>query len=133
MKRTLYHPVFLAALLIFLLNQALERKGIFLPVIHSYSDDLMCLPVILTPALAGFRYYLGPRFCLPVSKIITALILLSVSMEIILPAFSSRHIADAADVIMYALGGAAFHCLINRPLKGSSVSFNSNQSLSYGP
>ncbi len=133
MKRTLSHPVFLAALLIFLINQALEHSGIFLPVIHSYSDDLMCLPVILTPALAGFRYFLGKQFCLPASKIMTALILLSVSMEIILPAFSTRHIADAADVIMYALGGAVFHFLINRPLKSSSVSFTANQSLSYGP
>lgn len=133
MKRTLSHLVFLAALLIFLINQALEHSGIFLPVIHSYSDDLMCLPVILTPALAGFRFFLGKQFCLPVSKIMTAFILLSVSIEIILPAFSTRHTADAVDVIMYALGGAVFHFLINRPLKSSSVSFTANQSLSYGP
>jgi hypothetical protein len=133
MKRTLSHPVFIISLLIFLVNQALEYRGIFVPVIHSYSDDLMCLPVILTLALAGFRFYLGKRFCLPVSKIMTALILFSISMEIILPAFSSRHTADPADVLMYALGGVTFHFLINRPLKDSSVSFTSNQSLSYEP
>jgi hypothetical protein len=133
MKSTLAHPVFLLALLIFLLNQALEGMGIFLRFIHSYSDDLMCLPVVLTPALAGLRYFLGSQFCLPVSKILTALVLFSVTMEIILPLFSFRHIADAADVVMYALGGAAFHFLINRPLNDSSDSFTSNPIQSYEP
>lgn len=115
--KTLLHPLFLVAVALAAANQALERNGIFIPVMHSYLDDLLCFPIVLTVGLAGYRvfytnqsYVLGPWHVWPVAGLYT------IVFEVVLPSYSSVYTADALDVVAYVAGTLAFMRWINRRL-----------------
>lgn len=114
--RTLIHPVFITAVLLSAVNQLLERNGIFLPVIHSYLDDLLCFPIVLTVGLTGYRilhqdgsYTLGPWQVWP------AVVLYAVVFEWVLPSTSPVYTSDVLDVAAYVVGTMVFLRWVNRP------------------
>lgn len=109
------HPIFLVAVLLAATNQLLERNGIFLPFIHSYLDDLLCFPIVLTVGLAGYRlihqddsYTLGPW------QVWATVVLYAVMFEWVLPSYSPIYTADALDVLAYAVGTVVFLRWVNR-------------------
>lgn len=105
-------------LLFFGANQLLELNKVYIWPLHTHLDDLLALPIILTVALAVERaYFRAPRFILPLRFSLLALLLFSVVFELVLPLFSPKHTADALDVVAYAIGGAVFHKVLNRPQK----------------
>ena len=53
--RTLLHPVFFTSVILAVLNQLIERQGVFIPLVHSYLDDLLCFPIVLTVGLSAYR------------------------------------------------------------------------------
>ncbi|WP_299706216.1 magnesium citrate secondary transporter [uncultured Pontibacter sp.] len=115
--RTLRHPVFLVSVVLFLVNQALEQTGVFFPLLFSYLDDLLAMPIVLTIILAAERiYFRKDDFVLPLAWISGAVAAFSVFFELILPPFSQKHTADWLDVVAYAVGAVLFHFTVNRPL-----------------
>jgi hypothetical protein len=114
MKRTLSNPVFLTCLVLAAGNQMLEKEfGVFLPIIHSYLDDLLCFPIVLTLGLAMYRAFI-PNYKLDLLHMIPVLIAYSIYFELYLPSVSTSATSDPIDVLMYALGMAVFGYFINR-------------------
>ncbi len=113
----LWHPLFLGSAGLFWLEWGLSRAGIYVPYLHAYLADLLCLPVVLTLVLAFRRYVvLGqPTHCLSAGQITLAIIYCSLFFEVWMPRLSERYTGDWRDVLAYALGGLAFARWLNRP------------------
>jgi hypothetical protein len=108
---------FLVPVLIFSLNQYLEKvHRIFIPIIHSYLDDLMAMPVILGITLQVFRwiYRSDKSFVFTPVQIIIGTAYVSFVFEVFLPQLSDKYIADPWDVLCYGLGAVYFYFFINR-------------------
>ena len=111
----LKHPLFLALSALTISNEIIERAGWSIPFINSYLDDLACLPVVLTLALAFLRtFFTSPGYTLSKMQIVIAVIYISVAFEWILPSVSSRYTRDHIDILMYVLGAISFGRFINR-------------------
>ena len=113
MKRTLLNPVFLTCLLLAIANQILEKGfGIFIPLVHSYLDDLLCFPIVLTVGLASYRLF-NPAYRLTIWHVLPVFLVYSVYFELYLPTVSTRATADVLDVVMYLFGLTIFGYFIN--------------------
>jgi hypothetical protein len=112
------NPFFYIPVLIFAANQILERYfKLFIPLAHSYLDDLLAIPVILGITLQIYRK-IHPRkdaFSFTKMQILVAVIYVSVVFEWILPRFSTIYTSDILDICCYFAGGVYFFFLINRP------------------
>ena len=116
--RTLLHPLFLACLSLFCLNQALEQAQVYIWPLHTHLDDLLCLPIALRIVLAGQRaYFRNPRMVLPVRHIVFAVAAFSVCFELLFPLYKTLYTADALDVLAYMLGARIFYIYLNKPLE----------------
>lgn len=114
MRKTLSNYVFLTCVLLATVNQTIEKGfGIFVPIVHSYLDDLLCFPIVLTLGLAMYRYF-KPSYELSAWHIWPTAIIYSIYFEGYLPQTSVAYTADIIDVLMYALGALIFQRLINR-------------------
>jgi hypothetical protein len=114
---TFRNPVFIICAALFMLNRLLEWQGVFIALLPSYLDDLLCLPVTLTIILAVERLYFKlPAFIMPVKYSWWAIIAFSVVFEGVLPLLSDRYTADVLDVFFYSLGALIFILTINKPL-----------------
>lgn len=116
----LKNPFFFIPVLLFLINQLLEKSfRIFIPHVHAYLDDLLAIPVILGTTLQIYRL-IHPKkddFSFTKIQILIALIYVSVVFEWFLPKFSTAYTSDLVDVVCYALGAFYFYFLINPPIK----------------
>jgi len=114
MKRTLFHPVFLICLILAAINQLLEKGfGVFIPVVHSYLDDLLCFPIVLTLGLAMYRYF-RPYYRLGFWHIAPVFLVYSIYFEWYLPRVAPSSISDPIDILMYLGGMTIFSYFINR-------------------
>lgn len=114
MRRTLTDPVFLTVILLAVANQIVEKGfGIFIPLVHSYLDDLLCFPIVMTLGLAMYRYF-KPFYKLSVWHIWPVVLIYSVYFEWYLPQTSNAYTADVFDVLMYILGASLFQLTINK-------------------
>jgi len=114
MKKTLLHPVFIIAVLLAAVNQLLERNGVFIPFVHSYLDDVLVFPIVLTVGLSFYRiiwknYTLTPWHIWPLLAVYVFV------FEIWMPTTSSLYTADIFDVVAYVLGIFVFMKYINQP------------------
>ncbi|MBP9150766.1 MAG: hypothetical protein KBF73_00640 [Flavobacteriales bacterium] len=113
MKRTLTNPVFLTCLLLASINQISEKGfGVFVPMIHSYLDDLLCFPIVLTLGLAAYRWH-WPNYRLTLWHMLPVFLVYSFYFEVYLPKTSSNYTSDFVDVLMYLCGLAIFGYFIN--------------------
>ena len=114
MMKTLSNPVFLVCLFLASSNQVLEKMlGIFVPYVHSYLDDLVCFPIVLTLGLATYRL-VQPNYKLTAWHIWPVVVIYSVYFEWYLPQTSAAYTSDIVDVLMYVLGALIFQRYINR-------------------
>ncbi len=113
MKNILLNPVFLLVVVLASVNQMLEKVfGIFIPLVHSYLDDLLCFPIVLTVGLSMYRYF-WPHHRMKAWQIWPVVIVYSVYFEWYLPQTSAAYTADSVDVVMYILGALIFQRFIN--------------------
>ena len=120
MKRTLSNPVFLICVGLAIVNQLIEKGfGIFIPIIHSYLDDVLCFPIVLTLGLGVYRFR-WPNYQLSVYHIWPVVLIYSVYFEWYLPLESTVYTADLLDVFMYVMGALIFQ----RFIKHSSTNLN---------
>ncbi len=113
MKKTLLNPVFLCCVILAIINQTLEKGfGVFIPLVHSYLDDLLCLPIVLTLGLSVYRI-VWPNYKLRLWHMIPVLVVYSIYFEWHLPQFSSGYTSDIFDVLAYTVGLTLFSYFIN--------------------
>ena len=112
--KTLTNRVFISALALFAMYHLVPFQPDF-PLIHSYLDDLLSLPLILTLILFAHRSIRisSDAFTLPRSHIVLSLVLIAGVFELLLPQIAPRFTADIYDVIAYSGGAAIFDLLIN--------------------
>jgi len=102
---------------LFFLVRLGELQGSAPGWIRNYGDDFLCLPLVLSLALAVHRLDgRGSRATLPVSHGLLALGVFTVFFEGILPLTASGAVADPLDVLMYLAGFLVFHLGLNRDL-----------------
>jgi len=116
--------LFLASVVLAAINQLLERSGIFIPIVHSYLDDLLCFPIVLTTGLAAYRMlHQQPNYVLSHWQVWPAVGIYAVVFEVVLPSYSQVYTADVVDVIAYVIGALVFMKWINTPgdLPGKAI------------
>lgn len=114
----LRHPLVVGAALAYGSGQ-LARRWLHWPLpplLGAYLGDLLCLPLMLSAALALHRLLICRTGILPVSWVVAAWLAVSVWFEGLLPLWSAQATADPLDVLAYALGGLAFQRWLNQPL-----------------
>ena len=107
--------IFTTILIAFVLNQTIERMGLYLPFFHSYFDDLLCFPIVLTIVVLAHRNLRlnSKDYVLPISHIVLAVLLFSLIFEIVLPRLHTRFTHDARDILAYTIGAFFFHKYLN--------------------
>lgn len=103
-------------ILLFMLNQFLEKLGIFIPLIHSYFDDLIAVPVTLglTKFLMYFIHrYTYERLYSPF-QIFIVVCMFSVYFEWYLPEKYPYHHRDFFDILCYTFGGIFYYYFIQK-------------------
>jgi len=110
------NPFFWLFTILFMVNQILEKMGLFLPGISSYLDDLLCLPLGLSLILFVQRTFTPQKehYRMPLWQIIFGWLVFSWWFEFHLPEISTKYTKDLWDIVAYAAGGGLFHLLINR-------------------
>ncbi len=102
--------IFWISLLLFTVNQILESIGIFIPIVHSYLDDVLCSPIVLGFALFVQQQftYRNSNYVLSRGMIVLFVLWYALIFEVLLPNYSSRYHADGWDVVAYAIGAYMF-------------------------
>jgi hypothetical protein len=112
----LRHPLVVGAALLYAALR-LNRSWLHQPLptlASSYLGDLLCLPLLLSLALAAHRALIDQRGTLPVAWVLGAWLAVSIWFEGLLPRWSPHAVADPVDVLAYGLGAWLFHHWLNR-------------------
>lgn len=113
--RALRHPVFIIAVILFITHQVVQKAGIAIPFLHSYLDDLLCMPVVLTLSLVFMRALKRkPGYRLKVPLVIFTVAYVAVFFEVLLPRMNARYHGDAWDLLAYLAGAALWWFTVNR-------------------
>src|SRR5690606_27894965 len=92
---------------LFILHQYLQKiAGISLPLVDSYLDPLLCMPILMH--LIVWERKLLHRWrihTLPLLHIAGYFLLISILCEIVFPIWNQNMTADPWDIAFYALGG----------------------------
>lgn len=119
------NPIFIFASIAFWANQYLEKSmGIFVPLYHSYGDDLMAMPVVFGLCLQLMRWFhaMGDQLTFSKKQVLIGLVYFSIVFEIVLPLVSKTYTADPIDVFCYGLGTIVFLKFMNKPAPQSKKS-----------
>lgn len=117
MRGVITNPVFYGSVILAILSRFLEEMGVYLPFVHSYLDDLLCFPIVLSLGLIGYRI-VTPSYILTKWHMWLVVAIYSVYFELYLPTTSVINTADFVDVIMYGLGAFVFDRTVNKLPKG---------------
>lgn len=106
------NPLFILFAGLFALHYFLQNIGVNIPVADAYLDDLLCMPVVLSIALAGMRLFYKTGK-LSASQIIFTVVYCSVLFELVLPLLSDRYTGDFLDIVLYGAGALFFSRFMN--------------------
>jgi hypothetical protein len=115
--KVVLHPVFLLCAGLFLVHQFLQKGlGIAIPIVDSYLDPLLCMPILLTLFLAERRWLFrkGEAYFLPKGEVVGIVLVLTLLFEWGFPFFSEKFTADVWDAVAYGIGGVLFYTVLNR-------------------
>jgi len=102
-------------LMVFSVNQFLERLGIGVPFLYSYLDDLIVIPLVLSVYhLWQMQVRKDPAYRLPLAVPALAFTGFSFHFEWLLPRYSARYTSDVWDIAMYATGALLYMIFFNR-------------------
>lgn len=97
-------------LFVFLINQLVERSGIYIPIIHSYLDDLLAVPLTLAMTRFIMFFIHTETFTSLYTSLQVGIVvaMFSAYFEWYLPSRYDVHHRDFFDIICYALGGVYY-------------------------
>lgn len=106
--------LFAVCALLFLLHQYVEKiLKLSLPMIDSYLDPLLFMPMLLTLITWERQLmYKNRLYTLSLMHIFGYLLLVSFLCEVVLPMWTERMTADVWDVLFYALGTILYLAVI---------------------
>jgi len=101
--------------LLFIIFHFLVVLGMDFPLLESYLDDLLCLPIVLSVVLYIHRRFRvkSKLYRLPVAHILLAVVVVVMAFEVIYPVLTPRGTADVFDVFAYGGGAVFFDQYIN--------------------
>ncbi len=104
---------------VFIINQLVEKLGLFIPFVHSYLDDIVCPGIVLGFALFVQQHftYRVANYRLPLSHILFFVVWYSFLFELLFPLWDNRHHADALDILAYGGGAFWFYYFGNKEVK----------------
>ncbi len=113
----LKNPFFLVCCSLFWINQGIERLGVTIPLVHSYFDDLLAMPVVLgiTLQIMQWLYPSGNQLTFSKPQVLVGWVYFSIILELFLPWLSPTYTADIWDVLCYGIGSIAFYRWVNKP------------------
>jgi hypothetical protein len=114
--RNVKHPIFIFCCILFIAHQIIQKGfGIHIPWVHSYLDDLLVMPIILTLILIERRKLFGWGEAFSFSGLETLGLVFSLSLlfEWVFPYFSDKFTFDWWDFLAYALGGWIYFRYLN--------------------
>ncbi|MGK7391128.1 MAG: hypothetical protein ACNS60_12285 [Candidatus Cyclobacteriaceae bacterium M2_1C_046] len=117
-------PVFIICCLLFIAHQVFQLFLNWpLPLIDSFLDNLLAMPVILTLLLAERKYLFKWKdyYRLTSLEVIIATLFIAFISEIVFPAFSDDFTGDWWDLLFLAMGGLIFYFTINPGKQGNST------------
>lgn len=115
-KAMLLRPWFLGAVGLAVTHQVLQKiLNIRVPIVDSYLDPLLFLPILLQLILLEQRYIFakGPYYVLSWFQILIVILLMSIICELLFPIWSHSFTTDYIDAICYLLGGTVFGVFFN--------------------
>lgn len=115
-----FSKIFWVSLLLFVINQLLERAGIFIPFIHSYLDDFLCPSIVLGFTLSFQQQltYRAAQYRFAPAHVVAFVLWYFVLFEWVFPSYDDRHFSDPMDLLAYTAGGLLFYFLGNKPAPG---------------
>ena len=112
------HPVFVVSTVLFGINQTLERVfHLFLFPLNAYLDDLVALPLSLTPVLWLYRkiYAHQKGIAFSLAQCLGAALYFSIAFEVVAVWLKPQAFtADWLDVGCYFIGAMIFYATINK-------------------
>ena len=111
------HPLFLGSACLYGGYQ-LNKRAVHwaLPIwLTSYLSDVLCLPLVLSLALAAHQLLYGRQATLPGTWVLAAWASIALWFEGLLPLWSAQAVADPWDGLAYAVGALCFHRWLNKP------------------
>jgi uncharacterized membrane protein len=100
-----FHPVFLILVGVFMLHQILQYFNQSTPLLRSYLDDVLAVPVLFYLSRTFLRVvYTSAHLELDLVMQITGFLLLVLVLEWIMPQYSAKYTRDAWDILAYAIG-----------------------------
>ena len=94
---------------LFFLHQYLEYNEWSNRLMRSYFDDLLVLPIILPFTLVLIRLiFRNAQLKLGITLVVTALIMITLVFEFILPNYAEKYTKDYLDIIAYTIGGIIY-------------------------
>lgn len=112
----LRHPLFWGCAMLYggyQLNHYWLRQPLPLALTF-YLRDLLCLPLMLSLALAAHQLVYDRQATLPVSWVLAAWAAVALWFEVLLPRWAPHAVADAWDVLAYGIGALIFHRWLNK-------------------
>jgi len=106
-----FPPLFWISLILFTVNQFLERAGVKIYFMYSYLDDLLCPSIVLGFTLFFQQQftYRNNRYKFSTASLIFFWLWYSFLFEYFFPIVDKRHYSDPWDVLMYAIGVLVFY------------------------
>ncbi len=118
---TLKLPLVWGAIILFIINQLLERVGnVYIPYIHAYLDDLLVMPIILglSTQIIQWIHPAKEYYYLSKTHITIAVLFFSIVFELIYPVvYPDNYTMDPLDVLYYGIGGFVFYWIVARKAK----------------
>lgn len=112
----LKNPVFIICCLLFIAHQVFQLFFNWQqPLIDSFLDNLLAMPIILTLLLAERRYLFKWKdyYRLSLFEVVLATLFIAFISEVVFPAFSDDFTGDWRDVIFLFIGAIIFSFTIN--------------------
>jgi len=110
-------PVFLIALVLFLINELVLKRFFSHPFLHSYFNDLLLIPCAL-PILLELHVMLGLRrenLAPTTGEVVGHLAIWCVLFEVVGPRIANHATGDWRDIMVYCVGGLIAWALWHAP------------------
>lgn len=107
---------FLVASTLFLVHQFVEPFHHH-SMVDSFLDDVLFLPIAYSIVLILVRALTSQQFTMPLLMVVSGWFITGLFTEGLFPILSEKHTADVYDLIAYAVGGALFMWLGNKPIQ----------------